>query len=148
MNIVSSPAARALRSVGYGPPSKKKILRLRKKAKVQCPAEDSVTSCDALKDDCLFNIVRDPCERNNLAEEFPQILTKLRSIALAFQDSAIKGVNTPYDIDADPKFWNYTWTNWRDHLRPQTMKRVFEIDRAKTRIPTIFDADIQAQFPV
>ncbi|TRY78891.1 hypothetical protein TCAL_06738 [Tigriopus californicus] len=144
--ILSSPTAQALKSIGYGPPSKKKILRLRKKSEVLCPLTNDIKKCDALNEYCLFNIVRDPCERNNLAEEFPQILNDLRKIALAFQDSAIKGVNTPYDNDADPKYWNYTWTNWRDHLRPQTLKRVYEIDRAKTRIPTIFDADIQAQF--
>lgn len=48
------------------------MLHLRDEADVKCPASEtnSGNKCQPLKQPCLFNIVKDPCEQRNLANVY------------------------------------------------------------------------------
>ena len=94
-------------------PSASRILELRKNATVKCTNISS--SCLPLKAPCLFNVIKDPCEQNNLADDYPEILEIMLETLSKHNETAIPPSNKPMDPRADPKFWDYTWTNFGDH---------------------------------
>ena len=54
------------------------ILKLRNDATVNCnQLSDNNVQCTPLEDPCLFYIVDDPCEMNNLAKKFPEKLLEM-----------------------------------------------------------------------
>lgn len=64
---------------------------------------------------CLFNIENDPCERNNVARQFPTITTQLYDILKFYRLSLIPQINQPVDaFAANPKLFNNTWSTWRN----------------------------------
>lgn len=74
--ILNSRAGRALTHENLTP---SKIHNLRKKAKISCnEAANPMVDCNPLVAPCLFNIINDPCERNNLANVYPSTLASLK----------------------------------------------------------------------
>lgn len=62
---------------------------------------------------CLFNIVTDPCEKNNVAKLYPAITTELYNILKYYRMGLIPQISQPVDaFRADPKLWNNTWSTW------------------------------------
>lgn len=92
------------------------VLKLRKLAEIKCPPMDVTEQqkCKPLESPCVFNIKDDPCERINLAQTYPEILNNLQKLVEKYRKSAVKPRNIPRDPNADPAFYNNTWTNWRD----------------------------------
>lgn len=92
------------------------ILRLRRHAEIKCPPVNVTESqkCKPLESPCVFNIKEDPCERINLAQDQPDVLTNLQRLVEKYRKTAVKPRNIPRDPDADPALHNNTWTNWRD----------------------------------
>ena len=92
------------------------ILELRKNATIYCPPKEDTANTNPchITQGCLFDIESDPCERNNLAENNPEIVKKLRKKLKKFENSAMKPSNMPHDPSSDPKYWGYVWTNWKD----------------------------------
>ena len=78
-------------------------------------SEESI-ACEPLKDFCLFDIVNDPCEYNNLAHQKPDVVQDLLSLLNWYNGTAVEPLNTPPDPLSNPKYWNYTYTNWVDFL--------------------------------
>ena len=66
--VLASPAGRAVASV-VRMPSRLTILRLRRQADVKCPRSRRESRCNRGQV-CVFNIKRDPCERNNLVVRY------------------------------------------------------------------------------
>lgn len=94
-------------------PSVETILKLRRAATVEC-TNIEVEKCKPLEKPCLFNISNDPCEENNLAEKYPNIMNTLISRLNEFNASSIPPSNLPIDQRGNPKYHNYVWTNWGD----------------------------------
>ncbi|KAK4886995.1 hypothetical protein RN001_003266 [Aquatica leii] len=96
------------------------IKSLRGKAEINCPKykEDNVsaTVCKPLNAPCLFNIEKDPCEKNNLAQEYPNILNDLQSRLDFWKKTAVPPGNLPLDPKGNPRYWQYTWTNFGDFI--------------------------------
>lgn len=65
--IANSPAGLALRSLGRLA-STAQIEELRLQADVKCSTLPSV-ECKPLQSPCLFNVLQDPCETSNLADQ-------------------------------------------------------------------------------
>lgn len=77
------------------------------------PLNISALPCDITDNMCLFNVKLDPCEFNNLAQKEPDILNEL--ILLTNKYVPVEAGNKPADPMANPKYWNYTWTYWKDY---------------------------------
>ncbi|XP_054933355.1 arylsulfatase B-like [Dermacentor andersoni] len=60
----------------------------------------------------LFDIVKDPCELNNLARVHPDIVAKLQQRLNAYQAAAMPAVHKPGDPAALPDRHNGTWAPW------------------------------------
>ncbi|XP_054267832.1 arylsulfatase B-like isoform X2 [Macrosteles quadrilineatus] len=72
------------------------------------------TACKPHLSPCLFNLLEDPCEKRNIAAEFPETVNQLMSILQSYQPVAPN--NRPEDPRSYPIHWNNTWTNWLDFL--------------------------------
>lgn len=96
------------------------VRMLRDAARVECGTEDidndhhHQTPCNPLKRPCLFNILDDPCERNNLARSKPEIVRLLLSQLSEHVLNTVPSLRQPSDARCDPKFFNYTWSPWLD----------------------------------
>lgn len=53
------------------------MLKLRQEAEVICNSNHTEIECNPLREPCLFNVVDDPCEKANLAHEYPHVLHSL-----------------------------------------------------------------------
>jgi hypothetical protein len=96
------------------PLSKGQVLALREEATVKCDRPPLAVPCDSLTAPCLFNVVTDPCEFNNLAADMPW---KVRALIVAVQDYREGSEplrNQPKDPACDPKYHNFTWTWWKE----------------------------------
>ncbi|XP_058835002.1 arylsulfatase B [Topomyia yanbarensis] len=113
-SIKSCPTGKALNKMKILP-TDDVILQLRSEASVQCIGMRK-TNCNPLKAPCLFDIVRDPCELDNMAEKYPTILESMLKKLDAHNATAVPPGNMPLDTRGDPRFWSYTWHNFGDDL--------------------------------
>lgn len=72
--------------------------------------------CLPLKGACLFDIDNDPCEYDNLAEKLPQVVEELLELLSWYNSTSVPPLNAPIDPMSNPKYWNYTYTNWGDYV--------------------------------
>jgi arylsulfatase B len=96
------------------PPIMDNVLKLREEATVKCLESPVATKCDSLAAPCLFNIITDPCEFNNLATEMPMKVQELIQAVNKYREGSEPLRNQPEDPQCDPKYHNFTWTWWRD----------------------------------
>lgn len=95
------------------------LLELRSDAEVICrerPPE--AIDCAPLRSPCLFNIEEDPCEYNNLAEKYPEVVEDMLNLLDLYNSTAVEPLNTPPDPASNPKYWGYAYTNWVDYIEP------------------------------
>lgn len=91
-----------------------KILNLREKSTVICKdLQNPMINCDPMKGSCLFNIIDDPCERTNLADTYPSILSTFHQKMNDLIQNAhpIRRNDIP-DPRCDPRLHNGTWNSW------------------------------------
>ncbi|KMY93299.1 arylsulfatase B [Drosophila simulans] len=116
-------------------PSRADQQRIRAAATVSCPGQSSQgTSCvaTAFSAPCLFHIRDDPCEQYNLAKQYPEVVNALMAELERFNATAVPPSNKPADPRADPRFWNYTWTNFGDYQNNDLDTFSGDITLAKT----------------
>jgi arylsulfatase B len=77
---------------------------------IDCGDQNQGNVCDATKSLCLFDIESDPCEYNNLAQEYPKIVKELWNKILKYNDTAVPPLSlTPIDPYFDPYYHNGIW---------------------------------------
>lgn len=91
------------------------VDNLQKLAHVICQRRiPNATDCNPLGGYCLFDLNEDPCEDNNLADLYPEIVERLKGKIVFYGLTATEPRNRPADPSADPRFYNDTWTYWHD----------------------------------
>lgn len=60
----------------------------------------------------LFNIRKDPNERNNVAEKYPMRVRNLQRRIERYNATHIKQFDPPLDPNSDPANFNGVWTPW------------------------------------
>jgi arylsulfatase B len=66
--------------------------------------------CDVTKSLCLFDIESDPCEYNNLAQEYPEKVKELWNKILKYNSTAVPPLSlTPINPYSDPYYHNGIW---------------------------------------
>ncbi|KAL4707907.1 hypothetical protein ACJJTC_013698 [Scirpophaga incertulas] len=88
-------------------------MKVRERIKINCEMSDFVNNQDCYPAHgkvCLYNIKEDPCERNDLSLEYPDIVSKL-SIRLECEKQRVVPRVTPIlrDPKSNPALHNYTW---------------------------------------
>lgn len=61
---------------------------------------------------CLFDVVSDPCEYNNIASGNPQIVSSLLQRLFEYASHAVPPANKPNDPRGDPKYHGGVWGPW------------------------------------
>lgn len=94
------------------------ITSLRQEAAVVCQYNDTNIGipCNPIDKTCLFDIESDPCEQNNLYEQYMSskfVQEMLKRIEYYSEHAHIPN-NKPTDPRCDPKYYNYEWTWWED----------------------------------
>ncbi|KAL0269023.1 UNVERIFIED_CONTAM: hypothetical protein PYX00_010767 [Menopon gallinae] len=103
---------------------------------------DEIFGCDPLKEICLFNLERDPCERTNLAKVFPEVVKSLQNRLKELKETVAKPLNLPGDPSCDPSLHNGTWSNWRDgHGRVVRG----DLEEAKAAFVTVLENEFLAE---
>lgn len=93
------------------------FLKFYKEARVICgPVDRSLKSCNPLEEACLYNLEKDPCEYNNLAEtnEGKQIVEYLEKRIGDYRRVSQPPRNKPFDPRSNPRLYNNSWTHWID----------------------------------
>lgn len=93
------------------------ILNFRQQSKLVCsvPKNGTYTPCiPSPKSQCLFDILDDPCEYRNLADQFPLRTAYMKLLVDDFRKTAVAPRNKPGDPNCDPINFNLTWTWWQD----------------------------------
>ncbi|XP_026467506.1 arylsulfatase J-like [Ctenocephalides felis] len=113
--ILASKTRKALEKLGYAP-TPDQITSLRKQADIDCPEIKPSTECNLKTGPCVFDLVADPCEQNNLAHSEPEILEKLQDLLATYNSSFIMPPsNLPIDPRSRPSLFDHTWSNFGDH---------------------------------
>lgn len=67
---------------------------------------------DCQKTSCLFNIIEDPCEQINIAENFPFLTNHFEGILSNIRLSKYPEDPLINDPRANPDLFNGTWSFW------------------------------------
>ncbi|KAK6642048.1 hypothetical protein RUM44_013771 [Polyplax serrata] len=98
------------------------IRQIREAATVTCgnqkllSTEARFSNCNPLKHPCLFNITNDPCEMDNIADSFPDILKVMEERLIEWNKTAVQPAVVETDPRGNPRNWGNTWTNFGDFL--------------------------------
>ncbi|CAG5130887.1 unnamed protein product [Candidula unifasciata] len=81
---------------------------------VQCgpkPANAS-TNCNSTVSPCLYHIPSDPCEYNNIAQQNPDVVTRILSRLQYYTSTMVPPGNQPFDDRGNPKYHQGAWMPW------------------------------------
>lgn len=110
-NLLESLVAKSIKSTIKS----KNVDKMRSAAKITCTKEKTKECCDLLKGPCLFNLLDDPCEENNIANKnkilFSYMLLKYKKSL----DNIVPNRRKPSDQQCDPANFNYTWNPWQQN---------------------------------
>ncbi|XP_065359586.1 arylsulfatase B [Calliphora vicina] len=123
--VQNSLAGKSLTKYAEKPLTELQIKSLRTQAQIKCGQLGS--TCEPLKEECLFNIWQDPCEQNNLAGkvEYKEKLIEMRNRVEELGQTAIKPRIGGSVIENDPSRHDCTWTNY---LEEPVTKYILECD--------------------
>lgn len=110
-------AARSIEKVSFSITAAEDYSILRDQATVKCADHrGKANPCDLSGGEvCLYDILRDPCEENNLAKYFPNVVRSMKRALVEYKSGTVPLVNQNSDIEkADPKLFQYTWNPWLD----------------------------------
>ena len=79
---------------------------------VECKRTNSSKHCDPVSKPCLFDISKDPCEYNNIADEYPQMVEQLLERVKAYNATAVPFRGKPEDPKGLPLYHNGAWDPW------------------------------------
>uniref|UniRef100_A0A0B7ANH2 Sulfatase N-terminal domain-containing protein n=1 Tax=Arion vulgaris TaxID=1028688 RepID=A0A0B7ANH2_9EUPU len=82
--------------------------------KVECgqkPANASI-NCNTTVSPCLYHIPTDPCEYNNVAQKYPQVVTQMLTRLKYYVSTMVPPGNKPYDDRGNPRHHQGGWVPW------------------------------------
>ncbi|XP_043275094.1 arylsulfatase B-like [Venturia canescens] len=88
------------------------MSHLRDQASVICRRSMRNVFSTCNETECLFDIVNDPCETNNIAKQYPKIVNFLDLYLEKYGNVLVKQPRLPIDWLADPRRRNNTWQPW------------------------------------
>ncbi|GFS13766.1 arylsulfatase J-like [Elysia marginata] len=101
--------------------SKQEILHAKKipvggsPVKVKCGPRPSnaSTNCRPTVSPCLYHVLSDPCEYNNIAAQQPHIVKKLLASLKQYESTMVPMLNKPFDPQGNPRLHDGAWVPWQ-----------------------------------
>ncbi|GFT42622.1 arylsulfatase B [Nephila pilipes] len=75
---------------------------------------ETANECNPLETPCLFNITADPCEMNNIAFQYPEIVRSMLNNIKAYEKQAVKPQFQDIDPHGDPMCHGFAYVSWQD----------------------------------
>lgn len=118
VTVRNSATSRALSRYDLRRLTQQRISLTRRLAAVRCG--DLQRSCNPLLEECLYDILSDPCEQNNLvySERHSDVLTALRRRVQELRASASRPGNRASMPEADPTLHTCAWESF-EVLKPR-----------------------------
>ncbi|KAL7731342.1 hypothetical protein ACLKA6_000461 [Drosophila palustris] len=112
VEVRNSPASKALSRFDLQRLTQSRVNILLRSATVRCG--DMQRGCNALLEECLYDLSEDPCEQNNLAYSEPhsEVLSALRQRVHQLRAGALAPGNRPRVSYSDPSFHKCTWDSF------------------------------------
>ncbi|CAO1410934.1 unnamed protein product [Diamesa serratosioi] len=89
------------------------ITNLIKSATVTCGNNKNNHQCDLKNGPCLFNIIEDPCEQNNLAQTNPSQMTIMLNKFSEWTSKVVPSRRKPSEPASNPTNFNGNWNWWQ-----------------------------------
>ncbi|CAN7997353.1 unnamed protein product [Ixodes pacificus] len=83
-------------------------VRRHEEVQVSC-GKTNGTVCKPLLEPCLFRIDSDPCEIDNVANKYPEIMKLMTQRIEMHAKTMVPPINKPPTRKADPRNFNFTW---------------------------------------
>lgn len=116
LSVINSITSKAIMSVdGTRSLSIQKIIELRTALTTTCSMEAEKKPCNTESSPCLFDIFRDPCEQNNLAETRAPLYHAMLSRYRKWKQQAVPTRQKYSDPACDPSNFNFTWHWWQNN---------------------------------
>lgn len=112
VEVRNSPASKALARYDLQRLTQSRVNAISRSASVRCG--DMQRGCNALLEECLYDLSLDPCENNNLAysKRHSEVLKSLRERVNQLRASALKPGNRPGVWNSNPTLHDCTWDNF------------------------------------
>lgn len=109
VEVRNSPASKALARYDQQRLTQHRMMNIMEAAEVRCG--DMQRGCNALLEECLYDMSVDPCERNNLvySEQHADILATMRQRIKQLRAGALPIANRPSVTYANPTLHECTW---------------------------------------
>lgn len=108
-NVMDAEASKSLPELNF-----ESVKALRKQATVTCNEKLEGIKCNPLIAPCLFNLIEDPCEQNNLADSQAIKMEYLISRLNKHIKETVRPMRVFSDPNCDPKNFNNTWNWWQE----------------------------------
>lgn len=89
------------------------VTRLRKSATVKCDYTTPRILCNLKDEPCLFDIINDPCEQNNLADVLPLKMLFMKKRLDKWITKIVPTRRKPADPACNPINFNGNWNWWQ-----------------------------------
>lgn len=114
-NVLQSLAGSAIKSLHrkHNQLKVSEITRLRKSATVKCDYKAPKILCNLKAAPCLYDIINDPCEQNNLADVLPLKMTFMKKRLDNWITKVVPTRRKPVDLACNPIYFNGNWNWWQ-----------------------------------
>ena len=114
-SVLESNVSKSIRSIQRKKVyvTERDIRRLRSSAIVTCNKSTLKNPCDLRNGPCLFNIIQDPCEENNLAQSNIQKFQYMQNVFEMWTSKVVPSRRKPIDAGCDPVNFNGNWNWWQ-----------------------------------
>lgn len=113
--ILTSPTNLVINQLQSSPLTEQRINITRTLVdRAACSFNTNITNYQDCHEPCLFDLLEDPCEIQNIAQEQPQITKQLLERIQQFVEELVPQTNKPSDRAANPIYYNNTWCTWLD----------------------------------
>ncbi|XP_036326656.1 arylsulfatase B [Rhagoletis pomonella] len=111
--VENSTTSQVLRKYDESQLQREQVEQLRNEATIRC-GTGVQRSCNALLEECLYNVAVDPCERNNLAtsREYSDVLARMRRRVRQHRRTAWPPGNQKGYFEYSPSHHRCAWTNF------------------------------------
>jgi hypothetical protein len=83
-------------------------------SKINCRYVGKNNPCNLLKAPCLYDIINDPCELNDLSSTLPRLFNDFKNRLDYIERNVVPSRRKPSDPRSDPINFNYTWHWWQE----------------------------------
>lgn len=92
---------------------------LRSQAKTKCPRrvsnpDPNNANYECFDDYCLFDILQDPCEYQNVAAQNQQVLNMTVEVLGQYRREMVKQYYPKVDLNSNPQYFGGYWDTWME----------------------------------